>query len=251
MTIHRRNRIQARVMVAEYQIVPPGAVTTILVRHGLRHDDGQDLLFEGKLPNLEVFACVTDAKMTMALVRNSTNKSVVVPRNQKIGTLVSLEDDCRLAKLDDISADEAVDLAANRQPDPTTANRRPARALRGRPPGKLHDTGATIHDDAATLEQLQPLLTEFAEVFLDKGFTNLPKEQWMRIPLKPDWENLAPKKCKAYPVNSRDDAVIEETVENLKSGDKLFRTNDHVPFAFSVFVVWQPNRTAPSRVGWS
>jgi hypothetical protein len=112
MDVKRRRTINARVMVASHTHIPPGTTTAVPIRHRLSDDGGQDLLFEGRYRNLDVFATVTDADMSWALVRNRTSKTTLLPRNARIGTLRSFQDDCSFTCVDAEHSQQAADMAA-------------------------------------------------------------------------------------------------------------------------------------------
>jgi hypothetical protein len=110
--VKRRRTINARVMVASHTHIPPGTTTAVPIHYQLSDDGGQDLLFEGRYRNLDVFATVTDADMSWALVRNRTSKTTLLPRNARIGTLRSFQDDCSFTCVDAEHSQQAADMAA-------------------------------------------------------------------------------------------------------------------------------------------
>ncbi|KAI2623214.1 hypothetical protein GGR54DRAFT_638454 [Hypoxylon sp. NC1633] len=70
-----------------------------------------------------------------------------------------------------------------------------------------HPTGVSIFkppEDAETYDRLHHLNTEFQEVFRDTGFAIVPEEELPKFLLRPEWENMIPKKCRPYIVNSED-----------------------------------------------
>ena len=51
--------------------------------------------------------------------------------------------------------------------------------------------------------KLSAVVTEYAEIWDDRGgFVDLPQEDWMRIPLRADWESKITGKPKVHPVFS-------------------------------------------------
>lgn len=97
---------------------------------------------------------------------------------------------------------------------------------------------ADDHYNPDTANQYEALMNEFQEVFTDTGFVNLPKDQWLRVPPRPDWPDLAPKHTRPYHLNARDQKVVDDTLGKLEQPGKVARTMDTVPFSFPIFVVW-------------
>ncbi|KAK3380848.1 hypothetical protein B0H63DRAFT_450242 [Podospora didyma] len=103
---------------------------------------------------------------------------------------------------------EAAELAVQKPIMPET-ERRFADAIPGviesAPKTVKHSSGIAMFDlHPGQLAQLNSLLTEFEDVFQDKGFAASPPEEFMRIRLKPGWETQVPKKCRIYPLNADD-----------------------------------------------
>ncbi|KAG5950253.1 hypothetical protein E4U58_001732, partial [Claviceps cyperi] len=44
--------------------------------------------------------------------------------------------------------------------------------------------------------QIENLLREYSQVFVDKGFARVPEEEQMRIEMKPGWQDMVLKKCR-------------------------------------------------------
>ena len=44
---------------------------------------------------------------------------------------------------------------------------------------------------------------------------DLPKREWMRIPLRSDWESRISGKAKVYPLGIRDREVVDKTFDEL------------------------------------
>ena len=74
--------------------------------------------------------------------------------------------------------------------------------------------GVTIYDrDEEALTVLGTVVSEFEDVFTDTGSTiDIPEEQWMSIPLRPD---VKIKSSKVYPLGQRDREVVDTTFNKL------------------------------------
>lgn len=61
----------------------------------------------------------------------------------------------------------------------------------------------------------------------------------MRIPLKSDWEERAPKTVRVYPLSNESKKVVDKTFDKLQEQGRLSWTSESTPFSFPVFVVWK------------
>ena len=53
-----------------------------------------------------------------------------------------------------------------------------------------HSSGASIFDDEeGSAKVIMATLDEFPMIWTDNGFINIPKDCWMQIILKSDWES--------------------------------------------------------------
>lgn len=93
--------------------------------------------------------------------------------------------------------------------------------------------------DPGATEAVMHLTSEYEDVFRDKGFVEIPEDEWMRITIKPEWQTHIPKRSKAYPPRQGSKEVVKNTVGKLGKDQKVSRTKKQVPFAFPVFVVWR------------
>ncbi|EPE10789.1 retrotransposable element [Ophiostoma piceae UAMH 11346] len=105
-----------------------------------------------------------------------------------------------------------------------------------------HPSGVTVYDDPAhpqRTKQLLDLISEYADVFTDTGFVNQPQDEWARVALKPDWQTMIPRHSRVYPLNPKNAAVVESTMDKLVQSGKATKTSKPTPLAFPVFVVWR------------
>ena len=78
--------------------------------------------------------------------------------------------------------------------------------------------GITIHgsDDSEAVRRQAQVCNEFPSIFQDNGtFVDLPEEEWMKIDLKPGWEDQLKKGARVYPQGNEARAVIDETFDEL------------------------------------
>ena len=112
-----------------------------------------------------------------------------------------------------------------------------------------HDTvlpnGVTTYGNIPELAQV---VDEFPTIWQEEGFAEVPQNEWMRIPLRSDWENKAPKTARVYPMGEESKQVIDETSNKLHKQDRMEWTTTATPFSYPVFVVWT-QRSDGSRKG--
>ena len=65
--------------------------------------------------------------------------------------------------------------------------------------------GASIFDDEeGSTKVIMATLDEFPMIWMDNSFIDIPKDCWMRIILKSDWESKIKGKAQVYPLGLRD-----------------------------------------------
>ena len=68
-----------------------------------------------------------------------------------------------------------------------------------------HSLGASIFDnEEGSAKVIMATLDEFPMIWMDNGFVNIPKDHWMQIILKSDWESKIKGKAQVYPLGLRD-----------------------------------------------
>lgn len=88
---HRGRQQRSVVRASEHAVVPPRAYHKLAVEHNIRND-GQDLLFDPAPWNkFAAFALLADANMSDIVIRNDTEKPMVIPRGANVGHIESLD----------------------------------------------------------------------------------------------------------------------------------------------------------------
>ena len=240
----------------------PHSVTNIPVSYHALPDD-RDFLFEPELTKDlgqagGVFAHVVDASMTFVRARNATGSPVLLPKHTRLGTVVEYAvDGCyqvsyksadlaacgwRTSEQPTIPAAEAsksasklaywslhsnIDIAAASSPatvvDPALEHVLP--------------NGVTVYGNEEAHRVLSSVVAEYGDVFTDSGATiDIPEDQWMPIPLKPD---AKAKPSKVYPLGQKDREVVDATFDKLQQQGKLRFSTQPTPFSWPCFVVWR------------
>jgi hypothetical protein len=89
------------------------------------------------------------------------------------------------------------------------------------------------------------VVDEFPQVWKDTGsFVDIPEDEWMRIPLRSDWELQMPTKAaRVYPLGLDTGKLVDETFDELHKQGRMSWSTTSTPFSYPVFVVW---KTLPS-----
>ncbi len=74
----------------------------------------------------------------------------------------------------------------------------------------LLPSGVTTYGD---VPELDAVVNEFSLIWEEKGFVDLPENEWMRIPLRSDWESKAPKTARVYPLGNGSKKIIDQTFD--------------------------------------
>ena len=264
----RSEPIKRTVKSSSRMILPPRATMQIPVAYAGELPMDRDLLFEPQcsIPLGHaggVYAHMVDASFQAVQVRNDTDLSVVIPRKARLGVLGEYEQDgyfpigahhadlaatgwrnwkTKLARdivtvATAMTAAVAPDLQASlRKPTADTSSGSMAVTI---DPSLEHimPNGVTIYGKPEAAEPLARLLNEHQDLFIDQGQTvDIPEEEWMPIPLKPD---ATFKPAKVYPVGQKDKEVIDATFDKLHDQGKMTWSMQPTPYSYPVFVVWK------------
>ena len=255
-------RVRRAVKAKNDVLVRPGEQITIPVNYHAQLPD-RDLLFEPDEFELTLYAHIIDASVDSILARNESSTPISISKKTRLGYITKIPyDNCYLA------TPEVADLAA-RPPKKTrqlgwtrqvlkAATAYLATASMGTavktkavqtdletPAETLLPNGVTMHGPAqgpATV-RLAEVVTAYPKLWEDSGFVDIPQDQWMRIPLKPGWEDKVDGSAKTYPVGEKDRKVIDKTFDELHDQGRLEWTTESTPFSYPIFVVW---RTLPN-----
>ena len=115
-------------------------------------------------------------------------------------------------------------------------------------PETLLPNGVTIYGstDSPDVIELTRVVNEFPKVWNDTGtFVDIPEDQWMKIPLRDDWESRMPSRApRTYPVGTEDKRHIDKTLVATMPTDSRFRFNRY--FA-SLLLPWNWGVKTPVR----
>ena len=237
----RAARIQRVVCAKEETKIPPSSAAAIPIK--LRGKGTlpkrRDFLFDPAKPSARlgsgggIVAHLVDADTAFVEVRNTTDK------------LVTIAKDCRLGYITDIDVDryflatpEDRDLATG----PITTN--PSTDLPHPHPPKSKqvfestlENGITIYGDEDVRKQLAEVTSAYLKLWQDNPETvDIPEEQYLTIPLKPEAQVEA---SKVYPLGPRDQAIVDKEFNRLHEQGKMEWTTKPTRHSYPVFVVWK------------
>lgn len=99
---------------------------------------------------------------------------------------------------------------------------------------------------------LANICNQFKDVFEDKGtLVDIPIEEWMRIPLRSDWESRLPARgARVFPQGIKQRELIDTTFDKLHEQERMTFSSKATPFSAPVFVVYKtlPNGVRSGRV---
>ena len=229
--------------------------------------ENKDYFFEPlQQERLTLFTHLVDSQITGVLVRNESDNAINVPRRLRLGSIAEINyESCFQA---DISPDiattppkkatalvAAVD-AFKKLGAPHMPSRAPPRPFEALPPSgappmpsgapKAFSTletrmsnGVTIYGQPKERQILLKLVTDFPKLWIDEGFVDIAQNEWMKLPLRSDWESKVSGKAKIYPLGIKDREVVDKTFDEIYCQDRLQFTTQPTPFSYPVFMVWK------------
>lgn len=231
-------------------IIPPYSTVKLAVHHAALPNT-RDFLFEptDNSTYLAMYAHVVDANFASILARNDSDTPIRVARNMRLGRLVELEyDNC--FHVDVSQAGHVSELACK-------SNQRPGwmkKALTCIATAALAVSVPAIVEVPRSNETLLPygvtayghhpqafadIVQRYPQLWEDKGFVKVPEDEWMRIPLRTDWQSKITGKAKIYPLGTKAKQVVDETFDKLHEQGRLNWTTKNTPFSYPVFVTWK------------
>lgn len=224
-------------------MVPAFSRTHIPV-HNAQLTDDRDYLFEPGECGVGLYAAIVDTNLKSVLAENDTPRPVSLPSNCRLGAITECDfDNAFLAVPEPDEEHDIADLAI-RQPKAahkTSWVKKTFAALVGAtaalqaqpssaPPtasqsSALMETtlpnGVTVHGTPEAARQIAALVDEYPQLWTDNGFVDLPEDEWMKIPLKANWEATMGSrigKAKVYNLGEKDRQLV--THESPREGER-------------------------------
>ena len=247
-------------------VIPARSEAQIPVHYATLLD--RDFLFEPMDSMLSLYAHLVDSSVPAVLAKNDTDVAITVPRNHRLGTIYDTDfDNCYLVAQEDhidavslatrvpssehraswfkrvlkvLKPAAVAMLAASYSAFPateTTVLPKPKDvSVSATPNDIVMPNGVTIFGNAGSL---QSTVDRFPSLWEEGEFAKIPQEDWMRIPLRADWEQKIPKTPRVYPLSNDAKNVVDKVFDKLHSQKRLGWTSGSTPFSFPVFVMWK------------
>lgn len=270
-----KSSVQRMVHIKQTTVVPPFAEMALQIHH-CSLPESRDFLFEPDDVELTMFAHMIDASTHCIIARNEGPRPIHVPRNYRLGRISELDYPNAFQvdateKVKDMAmrqpkathqtgwfkkvigacaaAYAAIATSANVNSSPngvsstninglspsTTPLYQPTSAPL---PEIVMPNGVTIYQSEAT-DSFTKIVNDYPALWQDTGFADLPEDNWMKIPLKSDWEQRVTGKAKVYPLGTKDRELVDDTFDELHRTDKMAWTDGSTPFSYPVFCVWK------------
>jgi Reverse transcriptase (RNA-dependent DNA polymerase)/RNase H-like domain found in reverse transcriptase/Integrase zinc binding domain len=249
-------RIRYTVRAAETTVVQPGEARNVPIQVKGHLTDDLALQFSPltvprALHGAGVVAHLVDAQVNFVQARNYSTEPLLIKKGLPIGHIHDLDavgyfsasqEDGILAVGETVEREDwirpTISLQPGTLPNDSTASER-----------KL-DNGIMIYGTPEEHEALEGLVSEFDDIFQESDTTvDIPRDQWMSIPLKP---NAKVEASKVYGLGAKDRAFLDNVYDDLHAKGKLQWPTDSTSHGYPVFVVWRTVHHAgkdPKRKG--
>jgi len=97
--------------------------------------------------------------------------------------------------------------------------------------------GIVVYGDSATQQALIEVCSSYPSIWGSPGFVHLPVEDYMRVPLIPNWEEKAKFSSRVYPLSQQAKDLVDETFDKLHEQGKMVWSSKSSPIASPIFVV--------------
>lgn len=84
---------------------------------------------------------------------------------------------------------------------------------------------------------LTELVHDYPALWKDEGSVDIPVDEWMKLPLRSDWELKVSRKANVYPVGLKDPQGMDTAFDEMHRQGKLSWTKVSTPLSFPMFVV--------------
>ncbi|KAH4258570.1 hypothetical protein HBI04_146040 [Parastagonospora nodorum] len=214
-----------KIMAKERIVIPAYCATFVPIRADSPLPKKYDLNFKPyrKSPvRASIYEGIIDSETDHILMRNDTNKDVVVPARTRLGYAHALNIDGCYRVNESLGVGAAVQGLGDE--NETTMQ------------SGIHIYGKSTSEN---VEQLAPICKDYPTLFTDRGTTvDIPEQNHMRIPLIPGWENVK-LNIKPYNQTPEEKELIDKLFDKLHAEGKMSWSTQGTHFGCPVFVVWK------------
>ena len=260
----RGQYIRRKVYAQHSTVIPPHSEQVLSISK-TSLPENKDYFFEpSQQERLTLFTHLVDSHVAGVLVRNDSDNAINVPRRLRLGSIAEINyESCFQADVSSNAATTpprkvaalaaAVDAFAQLQAGAPYRSsgvpHMPSRVPKASPISKPYadgsvmeaqmSNGVTIYGQPEERKVLSNLIDDFPKLWVDEGFVDIPQSEWMKLPLRSDWESKVSGKAKVYPLGIRDREVVDKTFDEMHRQERLQFTSQPTPFSYPVFVVWK------------
>ena len=203
-----------KLLTSQETVLPPQSEAMVLLVP-LPLPDDRDIMFHpATKANLTLFTHIVDHQTSKVLVRNTSSKTLCIPRRHKLGYLIDIAyDNCFLTNI------QSALYAATSLPSsyrPLGHSDKPPLLPTNPFLETVLDNGVNVYGDAAAVRQIADLVVEYPTIWESQGFVQIPLERWMTVPLKPSGESkVSAIKPQIYPLGNETRRVIDDTFDEM------------------------------------
>ncbi|TAQ84474.1 hypothetical protein B7494_g7190 [Chlorociboria aeruginascens] len=225
-------RVQRAVLAQKALTVPPRSHAVIPIHHIALPE--RNFLFEPADTGLTMYAHLVNHEMSGVVAQNDSDVPVQIQRNLRLGLVGEFDFDSFFVCSPDDDQHHDMEALAKKFPGPS----RTFKVTGDKSKETVLPNGATVHGTDVQVAAYTSLLAEFADMFNDSQCVDLPEEEWMKIELKHNWQEILKNtKAKVYPVGLQDRKTIDAVHDKLHEQGRMVYTTDNSPFSFPIFVV--------------
>ena len=246
VTARNRGQFIKKILYSDSHVTIPPRTQMVIPIRNLNLPDNRDFIFEPTThAKLTMYVHLVDQDTTGILAQNESSLPISIPKRMKLGGLCEIPfDNCFQASLDsDVAKISPTDATHPRiRVDPSSKS--PHFIGQDKPliPKEVRlENGIRVYGAPDDVRALEALTKEFPTLWEEGGFVKIPEKNWMKLPLRSDWESRVNGRAKVYPVGIKDKEVMDKTFDKMHAMGRLEWTKGPTPFSFPVFVVWKTN----------
>lgn len=221
------------VFCKEHTIIPAGATKDIPVHFKMEMQEDRHYIFSPEYNRVSLQPHIVDSNLSWIVAHNPTNRDWNIPRRTRLGVISEFEETgaCRVDTIADVLVQNFTSRVSVE--GMTDAGQAPTKAmsLNSMPEmTRVLPNGITVYDDGSgEADLLQDTVMNF-DIWRDKGFADVPEDQWMPIPMRDGWESIVDQSGRVYSASARDKKIIDEVHDQLHQQDRMgFATAPHQP----------------------
>jgi hypothetical protein len=218
------------VFAKERIVIPANEAVAIPIKVSKELHSDRDYIFTPNYKKVALTNHMVDKNFEWIIAKNYRSSEWVIPKGTRMG-LVAEHEDTNVYSLDPTTATMAEGETEKHTDYSITHEDTDKKRVLG--------NGITVFDDGSGIADILAHELLKYDVWRDKGFADVPEDQWMSIPMKEEWEKIVDQSGKVYSASARDRKLIDEVHDKLHAQGRMSYVTSHAPTGFPVFVVWR------------